>query len=131
MRSLILPSSFSFQPLCCTSNNIYNNIGSQPIIAPKRPKPPQLRRFCDNIRLPLEGELRLPAACGRGRKAAISAAVEKCKDQRKPAAFFGHRKAGAVASATDEVSLVVLPPHPPQCAHWGTFPSRGRRKRDA
>ena len=23
-------------------------------------------------------------------------------------------------------SAVCLPPHPPQCAHWGTFPSRGR-----
>ena len=23
-----------------------------------------------------------------------------------------------------------LPPHPPQCAHWGTFPQGGRLKND-
>ena len=22
--------------------------------------------------------------------------------------------------------VLDLPPHPPQCAHWGTFPPRGR-----
>ena len=38
-------------------------------------------------------ELRAPAAGGGCREPAISAAVEKCKGQRKPAAFFGHRKA--------------------------------------
>ena len=38
------------------------------------------------------GELRACAAGGRASKSGISAAVEKCKDQRKPAAFFGHRK---------------------------------------
>ena len=37
-------------------------------------------------------ELRACAACGRKSKPGISAAVEKRKDQRKPAAFFGHRK---------------------------------------
>ena len=36
--------------------------------------------------------LRACAACGRKSKPGISAAVEKRKDQRKPAAFFGHRK---------------------------------------
>ena len=30
-------------------------------------------------------------ACGEARRG-ISAAVEKCKGKRKPAAFFGHRK---------------------------------------
>ena len=39
-----------------------------------------------------EGEQRPAAAGGRKRRGAVSAAVEKCKEQRKPAAFFGHRK---------------------------------------
>ena len=38
------------------------------------------------------GELRLPAAGGREREAAISAAVEKTEGVRKPERFFGHRK---------------------------------------
>ena len=29
----------------------------------------------------------------------------------------------------EAVSVVEIPPHPPQCAHWGTFPSRGRLER--
>ena len=41
-----------------------------------------------------EGEQRPAAAGGRKRRGAVSAAVEKRKEQRKPAAFFGHRKAG-------------------------------------
>ena len=38
------------------------------------------------------GEKRAAAAGGRQRQLAFSAAVEKRKEQRKPAAFFGHRK---------------------------------------
>ena len=41
----------------------------------------------------MPGELRAYAAGGRKSKLAISAAVGECKDQRKPAAFSGHRKA--------------------------------------
>ncbi len=37
-------------------------------------------------------QVRLCAASGRKSKAAISAAVEKREDRRKPDAFFGHRK---------------------------------------
>ena len=37
--------------------------------------------------------MQAPAAGGGRREPAISAAVENCKDQRKPAAVFGHRKA--------------------------------------
>ena len=49
--------------------------------------------------LPLPGELRACAAGGRRSKLAISAAVGECKDQRKPAAFSGHRKAGDTGRA--------------------------------
>ena len=42
---------------------------------------------------PFSLELSLPAAGGRGREGSITAAVEKSKEKRKPAAFFGHRKA--------------------------------------
>ena len=38
-------------------------------------------------------EKRAAAAGGRCRRPAFTAAVEKCEDQRKPEAFFGHRKA--------------------------------------
>lgn len=47
------------------------------------------------------------AAGGRYSKAAISATVEKREDQRKPDAFFGHRKAG---SADRRPPLTVFPP---------------------
>ena len=40
------------------------------------------------------GELRPAAAGGRGRRGAVSAAVEKCKDQREPAAFFASPQGG-------------------------------------
>ena len=40
--------------------------------------------------------MRAPAAGGGNREPGISAAVEKCEDQREPDAFFGHRKAEAV-----------------------------------
>ena len=39
-------------------------------------------------------ELRPAAAGGRGRQAAISAAIGKRKEKRKPAAFSEHRKVG-------------------------------------
>ena len=41
---------------------------------------------------PRTGEFRLRAACGRKSEGSFSAAVENCKDQRKPAAVFGYRK---------------------------------------
>ena len=40
------------------------------------------------------GDKRPPAAGGRERAGACSAAVEKPEDQRKPERFFGHRKVG-------------------------------------
>ena len=39
--------------------------------------------------------MRAPAAGGGNREPGISAAVEKCEDQRKPDAFFGYRKVDA------------------------------------
>ena len=42
--------------------------------------------------LPPAGGLQAPAAGGREREPAISAAVEKPEDQRKPERFFGNRK---------------------------------------
>ena len=49
------------------------------------------------------------AAGGRFSKAAISAAVEKCEDQRKPDAFFGHRKAdGRPQTTLDDVPANFL-----------------------
>ena len=50
------------------------------------------------------GEKRPAAASGRTRQGAFSAAVEKCKDQRKPEAFFGHRK----AARSDEAASITL-----------------------
>ena len=44
------------------------------------------------------------AASGRTRQGAFSVAVEKCKDQRKPEAFFGHRK----AARSDEAASITL-----------------------
>ena len=41
---------------------------------------------------PRTGEKSPRAACGRKSEGSFSAAVEKCKGRRKPAAFFGHRK---------------------------------------
>ena len=40
------------------------------------------------------GDKRPPAAGGRERAGACSAAVEKPEGQRKPERFFGHRKVG-------------------------------------
>ena len=41
---------------------------------------------------PRTGERSPRAACGRKSEGSFSAAVENCKDQRKPAAVFGYRK---------------------------------------
>ena len=52
----------------------------------------QMERFESSSKAPVEG---CPAAAGgRKRQDWLSAAVEKRKEKRKPAAFFGHRKAG-------------------------------------
>jgi hypothetical protein len=53
-------------------------------------------------------ELRAAAAGGRRRLPAISAAVEKREDQRKPEAFFGHRK----AARSDNPEVVGSNPSP-------------------
>ena len=49
-----------------------------------------------------KGGFRSAAAGGRRRQTGIPAAVEKCKEQRKPDAFFGHRKAGMTSPAEIE-----------------------------
>lgn len=50
------------------------------------------------------GEKRPAAAGGRCRQGAFSAAVEKRKEQRKPDAFFGYRK----AARSDEAASITL-----------------------
>ena len=70
--------------------------------------------------LPLPGELRACAAGGRRSKLAISAAVGECKDQRKPAAFSGHRKAGDAGRASV--------PQPSENARKSVSPRRFPRK---
>ena len=70
---------------------------SNPVTRTKKREPHEGSRFlpvtgfesCPHM----PGELRAYAAGGRKSKLAISAAVGECKDQRKPAAFSGHRKA--------------------------------------
>ena len=78
------------------------------------------------------GELRAATAGGRRRRPAISAAVEKCKDQRKPAAFFGHRKvdrrqkrreATLSAQLTDEGERQT--PHPVRTERFACMFRRG------
>ena len=59
----------------------------------------QMERFESSSKAPVEG---CPAAAGgRKRQNWLSAAVEKRKEKRKPAAFSGHRKADQ-----------ILPPQP-------------------
>ena len=60
-----------------------------PNLPKNRPKPP-LCKGNSGFALPVAG-LRVAAASGRKRRPAISAAVEKPEDQRKPERFFGHR----------------------------------------
>ena len=52
---------------------------------------------------PRTGERSPRAACGRKSEGSFSAAVKNCKDQRKPAAVFGHRKVDRWREAPDEV----------------------------
>ena len=53
-------------------------------------------------------ELYPAAACGRYRRGAISAAVGKCEEKRKPEAFSGYRK----AARSDNRSVVGSNPSP-------------------
>ena len=103
------------------------------VYASARPKPS-----------PRTGKLRVPAAGGGRREPTISAAVEKCKDQRKPASFFGNCKADRWREAPDEVPAQrisclchperqqrITPPAQAQCAYaQGQFALTSVPRRD-
>ena len=63
----------------------------------------------------------------------------KCSSGAVPRRFFGDflivekvtRRPQAAIPLRTTNSVRTLPPHPPQCAHWGTFPLGGRLRRDS
>ena len=68
-------------------------------------------RLCSRVMRPASAarwELRPPAAGGRSREGAITAAVEKSEEKRKPERFFGHRK----AARSDNPEVVGSNPSP-------------------
>ena len=67
----------------------------------------------------------------------VSAFAQQALIEGAPRRFFGdfliaekvtRRRGGETPPATKAKAL-SSPPHPPQCAHWGTFPPRGRFRR--